>query len=122
MFTFGVSEKCFLYMIFKQFFLLILLHCLLLAATFLTFKTNNKKDVALAFGFHYMNTHKQTWYANSLHLLKLQVWGLTWSSLVQIAAFIAESLQSCGGQIIPPVGYFQKVAQYVPAVKQLNCV
>lgn len=26
-----------------------------------------------------------------------------------IAAFIAESLQSCGGQIIPPKGYFQKV-------------
>lgn len=26
-----------------------------------------------------------------------------------VAAFIAESLQSCGGQIIPPVGYFQKV-------------
>ncbi|XP_062850196.1 ethanolamine-phosphate phospho-lyase isoform X2 [Trichomycterus rosablanca] len=31
----------------------------------------------------------------------------------KIAAFIAESLQSCGGQIIPPVGYFQKVAQHV---------
>uniref|UniRef100_A0A9J7Y3B5 Ethanolamine-phosphate phospho-lyase n=1 Tax=Cyprinus carpio carpio TaxID=630221 RepID=A0A9J7Y3B5_CYPCA len=30
-----------------------------------------------------------------------------------IAAFIAESLQSCGGQVIPPVGYFQKVAQHV---------
>ncbi|XP_053678275.1 alanine--glyoxylate aminotransferase 2-like [Anopheles nili] len=26
-----------------------------------------------------------------------------------VAAFIAESLQSCGGQIIPPAGYFQKV-------------
>jgi ethanolamine-phosphate phospho-lyase len=26
-----------------------------------------------------------------------------------VAAFIAESLQSCGGQIIPPEGYFQKV-------------
>lgn len=25
------------------------------------------------------------------------------------AAFIAESLQSCGGQIIPPEGYFQSV-------------
>lgn len=34
--------------------------------------------------------------------------------LVQIAAFIAESLQSCGGQVIPPVGYFQQVAEYVP--------
>uniref|UniRef100_H3B5G3 Ethanolamine-phosphate phospho-lyase n=1 Tax=Latimeria chalumnae TaxID=7897 RepID=H3B5G3_LATCH len=31
----------------------------------------------------------------------------------QIAAFIAESMQSCGGQVIPPAGYFQKVAQYV---------
>ncbi|KAJ8399364.1 hypothetical protein AAFF_G00414020 [Aldrovandia affinis] len=30
-----------------------------------------------------------------------------------IAAFIAESLQSCGGQVIPPRGYFQKVAQHV---------
>ncbi|KAL7982041.1 hypothetical protein Chor_001098 [Crotalus horridus] len=30
-----------------------------------------------------------------------------------IAAFIAESMQSCGGQIIPPAGYFQKVAQFV---------
>lgn len=32
-----------------------------------------------------------------------------------IAAFIAESMQSCGGQVIPPVGYFQKVAEYVHA-------
>ncbi|KAK9524666.1 hypothetical protein VZT92_017037 [Zoarces viviparus] len=31
----------------------------------------------------------------------------------KIAAFIAESLQSCGGQVIPPVGYFQQVAQHV---------
>ncbi|XP_027977119.1 ethanolamine-phosphate phospho-lyase isoform X1 [Eumetopias jubatus] len=31
----------------------------------------------------------------------------------KIAAFIAESMQSCGGQIIPPAGYFQKVAEYV---------
>lgn len=31
----------------------------------------------------------------------------------EIAAFIAESLQSCGGQVIPPMGYFQKVAQHV---------
>ncbi|XP_071782674.1 ethanolamine-phosphate phospho-lyase isoform X1 [Centroberyx gerrardi] len=31
----------------------------------------------------------------------------------KIAAFIAESLQSCGGQVIPPVGYFQKVAKHV---------
>nr|XP_015200645.1 PREDICTED: ethanolamine-phosphate phospho-lyase [Lepisosteus oculatus] len=31
----------------------------------------------------------------------------------KIAAFIAESLQSCGGQVIPPKGYFQKVAQHV---------
>uniref|UniRef100_W5KVF0 Ethanolamine-phosphate phospho-lyase n=1 Tax=Astyanax mexicanus TaxID=7994 RepID=W5KVF0_ASTMX len=31
----------------------------------------------------------------------------------KIAVFIAESLQSCGGQVIPPVGYFQKVAQHV---------
>lgn len=42
------------------------------------------------------------------------VLGLMCSSLVQVAAFIAESLQSCGGQVIPPAGYFQKVAQYVP--------
>ncbi|XP_032366838.1 ethanolamine-phosphate phospho-lyase [Etheostoma spectabile] len=31
----------------------------------------------------------------------------------KIAAFIAESLQSCGGQVIPPQGYFQQVAQHV---------
>ncbi|XP_053559509.1 ethanolamine-phosphate phospho-lyase isoform X1 [Bombina bombina] len=31
----------------------------------------------------------------------------------QIAAFIAESMQSCGGQIIPPAGYFQKVAELI---------
>ncbi|XP_047423224.1 ethanolamine-phosphate phospho-lyase isoform X3 [Sciurus carolinensis] len=31
----------------------------------------------------------------------------------KIAAFIAESMQSCGGQIIPPAGYFQRVAEYV---------
>ncbi|XP_041842344.1 ethanolamine-phosphate phospho-lyase [Melanotaenia boesemani] len=31
----------------------------------------------------------------------------------KIAAFIAESLQSCGGQVIPPVGYFQQVARHV---------
>lgn len=30
-----------------------------------------------------------------------------------VAAFIAESLQSCGGQIIPPKGYFQKVYKAV---------
>lgn len=34
-------------------------------------------------------------------------------SPMQIAAFIAESLLSCGGQVIPPVGYFQQVAEYV---------
>lgn len=34
-------------------------------------------------------------------------------SLMQIAAFIAESLQSCGGQVIPPMSYFQQVAEYV---------
>lgn len=33
--------------------------------------------------------------------------------LIQIAAFTAESLQSCGGQVIPPAGYFQQVAEYV---------
>lgn len=33
----------------------------------------------------------------------------------KIAAFIAESMQSCGGQVIPPTGYFQKVAEYVRA-------
>ncbi|XP_023155714.2 ethanolamine-phosphate phospho-lyase [Amphiprion ocellaris] len=31
----------------------------------------------------------------------------------KIAAFIAESLQSCGGQVIPPAGYFQHVAEHV---------
>uniref|UniRef100_A0A8D0HME4 5-phosphohydroxy-L-lysine phospho-lyase n=1 Tax=Sphenodon punctatus TaxID=8508 RepID=A0A8D0HME4_SPHPU len=31
----------------------------------------------------------------------------------KIAAFFAESLPSVGGQIIPPVGYFQKAAQHV---------
>uniref|UniRef100_A0A3B5BHL1 Ethanolamine-phosphate phospho-lyase n=1 Tax=Stegastes partitus TaxID=144197 RepID=A0A3B5BHL1_9TELE len=31
----------------------------------------------------------------------------------KIAAFIAESLQSCGGQVIPPAGYFQQVAEHV---------
>lgn len=30
-----------------------------------------------------------------------------------IAAFIAESLQSCGGQVIPPPGYLKKVYSYV---------
>ncbi|XP_077598253.1 ethanolamine-phosphate phospho-lyase [Stigmatopora nigra] len=31
----------------------------------------------------------------------------------KVAAFIAESLQSCGGQVIPPAGYFQRVAEHV---------
>ncbi|KAL1766754.1 ethanolamine-phosphate phosphoprotein-lyase isoform X1 [Sigmodon hispidus] len=35
------------------------------------------------------------------------------SSRRKIAPFIAESMQSCGGQIIPPAGYFQKVAEHV---------
>ncbi|XP_030027800.1 alanine--glyoxylate aminotransferase 2-like [Manduca sexta] len=30
-----------------------------------------------------------------------------------VCAFIAESLQSCGGQIIPPDGYLKRVYQYV---------
>lgn len=30
-----------------------------------------------------------------------------------VAAFIAESLQSCGGQIIPPVGYFENIYRFV---------
>ncbi|XP_004925227.1 alanine--glyoxylate aminotransferase 2-like [Bombyx mori] len=30
-----------------------------------------------------------------------------------VCAFIAESLQSCGGQIIPPDGYFKRVYEYV---------
>lgn len=34
-------------------------------------------------------------------------------SPAQIAAFITESLQSCGGQVVPPAGYFQQVAAYV---------
>ncbi|XP_077444380.1 ethanolamine-phosphate phospho-lyase isoform X2 [Stigmatopora argus] len=31
----------------------------------------------------------------------------------KVAAFIAESLQSCGGQVVPPAGYFQRVAEHV---------
>ncbi|XP_037539804.1 ethanolamine-phosphate phospho-lyase [Nematolebias whitei] len=31
----------------------------------------------------------------------------------KVAAFIAESLQSCGGQVIPPSSYFQQVAKHV---------
>jgi ethanolamine-phosphate phospho-lyase len=31
----------------------------------------------------------------------------------RIAAFYAESLQSCGGQVIPPAGYLDKVYRYV---------
>ncbi|XP_061421341.1 ethanolamine-phosphate phospho-lyase-like [Lethenteron reissneri] len=31
----------------------------------------------------------------------------------KIAAFVAESMQSCGGQIIPPPGYFKQVAEHV---------
>lgn len=31
--------------------------------------------------------------------------------MFQIAAFFAESLPSVGGQIIPPEGYFHKVAE-----------
>jgi len=30
-----------------------------------------------------------------------------------VAAFIAESLQSCGGQIFPPEGYFQRIYDIV---------
>nr|XP_013801361.1 PREDICTED: 5-phosphohydroxy-L-lysine phospho-lyase isoform X2 [Apteryx mantelli mantelli] len=33
--------------------------------------------------------------------------------MFQIAAFFVESLPSVGGQIIPPAGYFQKVAEHV---------
>ncbi|XP_077288028.1 5-phosphohydroxy-L-lysine phospho-lyase [Arctopsyche grandis] len=32
-----------------------------------------------------------------------------------VCAYIAESLQSCGGQIIPPKGYFSKVYEHVRA-------
>lgn len=35
----------------------------------------------------------------------------TSDAVFQIAAFFAESLPSVGGQIIPPAGYFQKVAE-----------
>ncbi|CAI4223797.1 unnamed protein product [Auanema sp. JU1783] len=31
----------------------------------------------------------------------------------KVAAYISEALQSCGGQVIPPKGYFQQVAKYV---------
>lgn len=47
--------------------------------------------------------------------------GLMCFPLLQIAAFIAESLQSCGGQVIPPAGYFQQVAEYVCAVQIPFC-
>lgn len=47
--------------------------------------------------------------------------GLIYFPLAQIAAFIAESLQSCGGQVIPPTGYFQQVAQYVCTVQIPFC-
>lgn len=30
-----------------------------------------------------------------------------------VAAYIAESLQSCGGQIIPPPGYFESIYRLV---------
>ena len=30
-----------------------------------------------------------------------------------VAAYFAEALQSCGGQVLPPVGYFQQVAHHV---------
>lgn len=30
-----------------------------------------------------------------------------------VAAFIAESLQSCGGQVIPPAGYFDRIYRFV---------
>lgn len=29
-------------------------------------------------------------------------------------------MQSCGGQVIPPAGYFQKVAEYVQHSKETN--
>ncbi|GMR47124.1 hypothetical protein PMAYCL1PPCAC_17319, partial [Pristionchus mayeri] len=32
-----------------------------------------------------------------------------------IAMFISEALQSCGGQVLPPAGYFQDVARHVRA-------
>ncbi|XP_055598182.1 alanine--glyoxylate aminotransferase 2-like [Uranotaenia lowii] len=44
-----------------------------------------------------------------------EVTGLIERSPSGIAAFIAESLQSCGGQIIPPKDYFKKVYQIVRA-------
>lgn len=31
----------------------------------------------------------------------------------QLAAYFAEALQSCGGQVLPPKGYFSTVAKYV---------
>ncbi|XP_041971066.1 alanine--glyoxylate aminotransferase 2-like isoform X2 [Aricia agestis] len=34
-----------------------------------------------------------------------------------VCAFIAESLQSCGGQIIPPKGYLERVYEHVRAAK-----
>jgi ethanolamine-phosphate phospho-lyase len=33
----------------------------------------------------------------------------------QVAAFIAEALQSCGGQVIPPAGYFPAVSETIHA-------
>uniref|UniRef100_A0A183C8Q1 Alanine--glyoxylate aminotransferase 2-like n=1 Tax=Globodera pallida TaxID=36090 RepID=A0A183C8Q1_GLOPA len=33
----------------------------------------------------------------------------------RVAAFIAEAMQSCGGQVVPPRGYFRQVAEVVRA-------
>jgi ethanolamine-phosphate phospho-lyase len=30
----------------------------------------------------------------------------------KVAAYFAEALQACGGQVIPPPGYFKRVAEY----------
>jgi len=38
-----------------------------------------------------------------------------------VAAFIAEGMQSCGGQVIPPANYFKNVYKYVKT-KYINLI
>lgn len=47
----------------------------------------------------------KSWLYNFLYSVQ------TLYAVFQIAAFFVESLPSVGGQIIPPAGYFQKVAE-----------
>ncbi|XP_042737332.1 5-phosphohydroxy-L-lysine phospho-lyase isoform X4 [Lagopus leucura] len=54
-----------------------------------------------------------TAYANEVENIIKQAHKKGRKSMFQIAAFFAESLPSVGGQIIPPEGYFHKVAEHV---------